>query len=68
MDLSKAFAIPLNILQDHLDQFNITIRKEPQEMYWHLKILETAPNEYALYLPKHSESLPLKNYTFDIIV
>ncbi len=67
MDLSKAFAIPLHILQKHLDQINTTVRKESQELYWHLKILETAPNEYALYLPKNSESLSLNDYVFDII-
>ena len=67
MDLTLAFAIPLSVLRENLDKLNTTAREEPEQMYWHVKIVETAPDEYALQLPKVSDALPLKKFAFKIL-
>lgn len=51
MDLNVAFAIPLDALRGYLPAMNIT-KKDDGTYYWHIKILEPAPNKYALQLPK----------------
>jgi hypothetical protein len=67
MDIDLAFAIPLSILRKNLDKLNTTGQEKSEKMYWHIKIIEIATGEYALMLPKVSETLPLKEFMLKII-
>jgi hypothetical protein len=60
-DLPIAFAIPLDVLRQHLEELNTTLR-ENGEMYWHVKILERTHGKYGLHLPRVSGELNLDNY------
>jgi len=60
MDLDYAFAIPRTMVQSVLDGLNITIRPDG-ERYWHMHIVEVR-GEYALQLPKRSDTLLLAPY------
>jgi hypothetical protein len=58
MDLGVAFAIPLALLRQQLDKFNTTTKPDGTH-YWHVKIQESRPEQYALQLPKLGSSLDL---------
>jgi hypothetical protein len=63
MDLSIAFAIPVHILRQHLDELNTT-SKADGSFYYHIKILEQRAKTYALQMPKSGKHLPLTEYAF----
>jgi hypothetical protein len=50
MDLPIAFAIPRHEIQAVLHGLNTT--NAESGMYWHLHIVEAAPGEYELLVPK----------------
>ena len=60
MDQSFAFAIPWNILHEHLPSLNTTTIE--RGTYWHLHVVEGAQGQFALLLPKHSTDLGLNQY------
>lgn len=65
MDLSIAFAVPLEVLRQHLDGLNTTNRQDGTS-YWHIKILEIKPHTYALQLPRLGKHLSLLPYAFSL--
>jgi hypothetical protein len=60
MDLDFAFAIPRPVVHSLLDGLNIMVRPDG-ERYWHIHLVE-ARGEYALQLPKRSDTLALTPY------
>jgi hypothetical protein len=64
MDLSFAFAIPLEVLRQNLDALYTTTTE--RSTYWHVHLVETGTNEYSLLLPKRSQELSLKRYRLDL--
>lgn len=65
MDLDTAFAIPRNVITSVLDHLNVTEKKDTDELYWHIHIVEPKPGNYALLLPKKGETLPLLEYQIE---
>lgn len=65
MDLNVAFAIPVEIIGNRLDELNVTPLADGKS-YWHIKIIEQAAGEYALQMPKSGNHLSLKSYAFQI--
>lgn len=65
MDLNIAFAIPVDIIRQHLGELNTTT-KEDGNSYWHIKILEPQAKVYTLQMPKSGNHLSLLQYVFDL--
>jgi hypothetical protein len=65
MDLDLAFAIPLEVLREHLDQLNTTMKPDGTN-YWHVKVLELGPGRYALQLPKVGSRLDLDPFVVKV--
>ena len=61
MDLERCFAIPLPVLQSHLDDFN-TSTKSDGSKYWHVKILEPVNGQFSLQVAKTGKHVPLKEF------
>ena len=61
IDLAEAFAIPVDVMRQHLPQLNTTVTPDGKR-YWHVKVLEPRPGHYALQLPNVGSSLPLAKY------
>jgi hypothetical protein len=66
MDLNIAFAIPADVIRQHLDELNMTKRRDGAA-YWHIKILEQQPNVYSLQMPKSGNHLDLSQYSFELV-
>jgi hypothetical protein len=60
-DLDIAFSMPVDLIREHLSSFNITEKKDGK-FYYHIKILEPAPGDFQLQLPKENSDLPLEPY------
>jgi hypothetical protein len=60
MDLPFAFAIPWDTIHPLLPALNTTTTE--RSTYWHLHIVETDPDVYALLLPKRSDNVPLVSF------
>ena len=65
MDLGVAFALPLQVLREHLDDLNTTTKLDGT-LYWHVKILEPKPQSYFLHLPKVGKPLDLAKFSFEL--
>jgi hypothetical protein len=65
MDLSIAFAIPVDVIKQHLDELNVTTREDGTS-YWHIKILEPQSGVYTLQMPKSGKHLSLSQYAFGL--
>ena len=65
MDLGIAFAVPLQVLREHLDELNTTTKPDGTS-YWHVKIIERKPNSYLLHVPKSGKHLNLDKFAFDL--
>lgn len=65
MDLPVAFAIPLNILRQHLSELNTTTRADGTS-YWHIKILEQQAGVYTLQMPKSGNHIRLSPFSFEL--
>lgn len=59
--LTEAFAIPVDVMRHHLPQLNTTITPDGKR-YWHVKLLEPRPGQYALQLPNIGSSVLLAQY------
>lgn len=59
--LAEAFAIPVGVMRQHLPHLNTTVTADGKQ-YWHVKLLEPRPGQYALQLPNVGSSLPLAPY------
>jgi hypothetical protein len=59
--LAEAFAIPVEVMREHLRQLNTTVTADGKQ-YWHVKLLEPRPGQYALQLPSVGSSLSLAKY------
>jgi hypothetical protein len=57
MDLDFAFAIPVQIVESRLSEFNITPNNG--NPYWHIKILQPEIGKYLLQMPKTGKHLDL---------
>lgn len=66
MDMDSAFAIPVQVMRDHLEELNTTTRADNSQTYWHVKILEPSPNKFELQLPKSGSSLPLDEFSITL--
>src|SRR5262249_4103251 len=66
LELDRAFAIPLSVIRAALAKMNTT-EKPDGGLYWHVKLLEPRPNQYALQLPKISGQLALEEYALGIL-
>jgi hypothetical protein len=64
MDLSSAFAIPLEAIRERLKELNLTPLSDGKS-YWHLKIIEQESG-YALHMPKTGNHMSLSSYVFDL--
>jgi hypothetical protein len=60
MDLPEAFAIPWDTIHPLLPALNTTTTE--RSTYWHLHIVESDADVYALLLPKRSDKLLLESY------
>ena len=65
IDLNLAFSIPRSVPTPLLDKFNTTKRADGK-MYWHIKIVEKADNDYYLLIPNHSENLSLTQHSLTL--
>lgn len=65
MDLEIAFAIPVDVIRQHLDELNTTT-KEDGTSYWHIKILQPQPGVYSLQMPRTGNHLLLSQYVFGV--
>lgn len=59
-DQDAAFALPVDVLAEHLDEFHTTTKADGST-YYHIKIISSAPDQYALQLP-HNGGLDLSPY------
>ncbi len=65
MELSQAFAIPLDVIRFNLDALHVS-EQEGRERYWHVYLSQGTDGEIALVLPKRKSSLKLREYALDI--
>lgn len=65
MDLPFSFAIPLEVVREHLNELNTTT-KDDGTSYWHVKILEPQPGKYLLQMPRSGMHIPLEPYVVHI--
>jgi hypothetical protein len=61
MNLPFAFALPWKAFHDRVDALNTTTTKDGRT-YWHINLVNTASDHYAMLLPKKSTSLSLDEY------
>lgn len=61
MDIDMCFVLPLDVVRSRLLELNTTTKPDGG-IYWHLKILETAPGKFALQMPRSGNHLPLADY------
>jgi len=64
MDLSHAYAIPLEVLRKNLTALNTTTTE--RSTYWHIHLIERDNGSIALQLPKTSKHLPLDDFRLDL--
>jgi hypothetical protein len=65
MDLEIAFAMPVNVIRQHLEELNTTT-KEDGTSYWHIKILEPQSGVYTLQMPRSGNHFSLSQYAFKV--
>lgn len=65
MDLSQAFAIPLNIIQEVLPDLNTA--ETERGKYWHLHIVEGTKGGLEMVIPKRDTNLELSPYVVDLL-
>jgi len=61
-DLDVAFTLPVAVIRDHLEEFHTTEKKDGSGHYYHIKIVETGAEKYALQLPRSGQTLGLDPY------
>ena len=66
MDLPVCFMLPHALLRNRLPELNTT-ESEDGSLYWHVKILETRPGEFALQMPKTGDHMPLAEYAVPLV-
>jgi hypothetical protein len=64
MDLSQAFVIPLDAIQQILPYLNTTETEKGE--YWHIHIIQSPGDKYQLLVPKGSSNLDLTPYLVDL--
>ena len=64
MDLPIAFSIPWDTFHTLLGALNTTTTA--RNTYWHIHIVERSPGQYAILLPKRSETFPLDDFQISI--
>ena len=64
MDLSQAFVIPLDAIQQILPYLNTTETEKGE--YWHIHIIQSHGDNYQLLVPKGSSNLDLTPYLVDL--
>jgi hypothetical protein len=65
MDLSIAFAVPHQVLQDVLPNLNTT--QTDRGKYWHIHIVQEEDGSYALLVPKASDNLKISQYEIGLL-
>ena len=67
VDLDIAFAIPRNVILEHLNDLNTTTTKaDPPVTYWHIIIVQSGTGEYELTLRKRDENLSLTKFVVSL--
>ncbi len=61
MDLRIAFAIPFDVIESKVEEFNITTKADGS-MYWHIFIRDNGPDKYILLGSKTGNHLDLSPY------
>jgi hypothetical protein len=64
MDLSQAYAVPLDVIRKHLPALNTTTTE--RSTYWHIHLVEMASGSIALQLPKTSRQLSLDEFRIQL--
>ena len=64
MDLNVAFAIPLVVIQDKLDELNTTTKNG--RIYWHIQIQQTDEGNFRMQCQKSGKHLDLMPYIINI--
>lgn len=65
-DLKIAFALPLDVMKEHLAEFHTSKKKGGSGLYYHIKIEEADVGKYFLQIPKSKTGLDLKPYLLDL--
>lgn len=65
MDLSIAFAIPVQHVRSRLAELNTTTRPDGTA-YWHVKIIQQRGECYALQMPKSGSHVPLDEFVVQL--
>jgi hypothetical protein len=60
--LEVAFALPVALISDHLEEFYTTEQKDGSGRYYHMQIVGTGAEKYALQLPHSGRTLVLDPY------
>lgn len=66
MDLAVCFMLPHSLFRTRLPELNTT-EGEDGSLYWHVKILETRPGDFALQMPKSGNHMPLAEYAIPLV-
>lgn len=66
MEIDKGFAIPVEVMEAHLDEFNKTVRKRDGKYYYHIKIKEDKSGNHSLLLPQGKSNLRLDDFAIEI--
>lgn len=66
MDLALAFVVPKEILHPILDGLNTTQNEDG--FYWHMHLIEPAPGDLAILVPKRNTVLRLKEHRLPLEV
>jgi hypothetical protein len=61
-DLDVAFALPVAVISDHLEEFHTTEKKDGSGHYYHIKVVDEGAGQYALQLPRSGQTLMLGPY------
>ena len=64
MDLSHAYAIPLDVMRKNLPALNTTTTE--RSTYWHIHLVEAANGSIVLQLPKTSRQLSLEDFRISL--
>jgi hypothetical protein len=61
-DLEMAFVLPGAIISNHLEEFYTTEQRDGTGRYYHIQLVDTGSEKYALQLPRSGQTLVLDPY------
>ena len=66
MDLNIAFVIPQKLIETNLEHFNITLKKDRTDMYWHISMQKTNDGKFIILLPKKHDTHSINEYIVEL--